>query len=153
MKRRPGQPKGVDHGSERRPFAWVTLASLVSTTRYCTVSWMRHGDQVSAFAHYRDLMGVDATFVGLAQGAIGGPLHMAGDARAFSARICLGRDAKTQYDSIDAAVALAVVSLEAAVVRAVAGAMEEVEHPWLVDGRAEYQERRRLRRLEKAGQP
>ena len=125
----------------RREFTWLTITLPAPVTRYCTVTWMRTIDRVSAFAYYRDVIGVDSTFVGMAQGKIGGPLHLAGESKAQTVLGALGREATTQRDSIDAVVALAVLSLEQAVGAAVAGAATEHEHPWLVDGRAEYEER------------
>jgi hypothetical protein len=143
MKTRPGRPKSVSRGTQRRTFLWVGPDDTDHSHRFCTVTWMRHGKRLAAVAQYRDVSGIDMAYLGMAQGEIGGPMLRIGEERAATVLGLIGHDPKAQHDSIDAVMALAVISLEAAVRRAVAGDAEDDEplHPWTAEGRAEYDAR------------
>lgn len=137
-----GRPKHVDHGTRRCAFEWHGLTGIDASTRYCSVTWMRHGRRVAAVAQYRNLDGVDITYLGMAHGEIHGTMHGMGDAKAHTVESLLNRPPQTQHDSVEALLILAVRSLEQAVTRAASGEeTEDDEHPWVSEGRAEYDAR------------
>lgn len=143
MKPHRGRPKSVDRGTERRVFLWTDLTGAEASTRYCSVTWMRHGVRIAAFAQYRNLDGVDITYLGMAHGEIDGLMYRVGVAREHTVPSLIGRDPRTQHDSIDAAMALAVLALEDAVKSAVLGdaGEEDDEHRWLRTSKADFEKR------------
>ena len=147
MKGKGGRPKSVDRGSERREFLWVGLTGIDAATRYCTVSWMRHGHRIAAVAQYRSLDGVDATYLGMAHGEIDGLLYRIGDKRAYTVLSQIGREPATQHDSVEALMTLAVLSLEQAVSLTAIGDVddEDGEHKWVTEARAIAEGKRAVR--------
>lgn len=141
-----GRPKHVDRGTTRRPFTWLGAGEPGPTTRYCTVTWMRHGSQVAAVATYRNVGGLDVQWLGMAQGAIDGPLSAIGDDVTHSVRALLGRPPTREIDGIEACVILAIRSLECAVDLASRWGEDGGEHPWTHAGRGELAAQRYKRR-------
>lgn len=137
-----GRPKHVARGTERRPFEWLGAGDAGPTIRFCTASWMRHGDRVAAVATYRNVAGLDVQYLGMAQGPMDGPFFAAGHGPGVPIRELLGRPPLKERDAIEACVILAVRSLEHAVAQAARGDADDHSHPWRMAGKNELEAHR-----------
>lgn len=141
MKRRVGRPPSVEHGTERREFAFLGICGDIPRPRYCTVQWMYAHGSLAAAATYRD-SSHDLTYQGMAHGRVDGEYYRRGEARPHGVLALTGREARHRADHVEAVVTLAVQSLEAAVAEAVCGpAPAEAEHPWVLEAQEAFEER------------
>lgn len=146
IRRRPGRPRSVDHGTARREFSFLGIRGDIPRPRYCTVAWMFAHGALSATATYRD-PAHDLAYIGMAHGHVDGEYYRRGDPQAHGVLELTGREPRHRADYVEAVCNLAVQSLEATVAELVCGPVpEEAEHPWVLEAREAFEERRRRRR-------